>query len=155
MNNKEQKTGSWSEIGILQGIAAFAICVVLAPTPSLARQMECSYDYTTHVTTLQLDDLGATNGSISYSFTHSISPTGGEEMFLFRGSDPARLRGTGQLEFIVEKLFFDPQETPSAIEFVDFDRPTLKEFQFPAAYLEQSVDTISAPLVVWSCHRTD
>jgi hypothetical protein len=80
MNNKEQKTGSWSEIGILQGIAAFAICVFLAPTPSLARQMECSYDYITHVTTLQLDNLGATNGSISYSFAHSISPTGGEEM---------------------------------------------------------------------------
>lgn len=155
MNNEEQKNGTRQEVVILQGIAVFAICVVLSATPGFARQMECSYDYITHVTTLQLDDLGAANRSISYSFEHSISPKGGEEMFLFSGRDPALLRGTGQLEFIMEKLFFDPLTTISAIEFVDFDRPTLKQLQAPATYLEQSVDTISAPLVVWSCHRTD
>lgn len=155
MNNREQKTGAMSEIGILRDFTTIAICVVLSATPSLARQMECSYDYITHVTTLQLDDLGEADGSILYSFAHSVSPTGGEEMFLFRERDPALLRGTGRLEFIMGKLFFNPLATISAIEFVDFNRPTLKQLQAPAAYLEQSVDIISAPLVVWSCHRTD
>ncbi len=155
VNNEEKNIGRGREIGILRGIAAFAICAVLSATPGLARQIECSYDYITHVTTLQLDDLDAAKSSISYSFTHSISPKGGEEMFVFSGSDPALLEGVGQLNFIAEKLFFNSQGTVSAIEFVDFDRPTLKQFQAPAAYLEQSADTISAPLVVWSCHRTD
>jgi hypothetical protein len=155
MNTEEQKFGTRSEIGILRGIAAAAICVFLAPTPGLARQMMCSYDFITHLTVLKLDDLDAAESPISYSFAHFTSPTGGEDLFPFSESDPADLRGTGRLEFIVEKLFFNPLETPSAIEFVDFDRPALKQLQFPASYLEHSVDTISAPLVVWDCYRTD
>lgn len=140
----------------MKGTATIAMLALLFATPGLARQMECSYDYITHVTTLRLDDMDATRSSIPYSFIHSVSPVGGEEMFLFNERDQAELRGTGQLVFIMEKLFlFDPLDPVSAIAFVDFERPTLKEFQFPAATLEQSADMINAPLVVWLCHRSD
>lgn len=155
MNNTVQEIGAMSKTKVLRDLAALTIFLVLSATSGLARQMECSYDYSTHVTTLKLDDLGEANASISYSFVHSISPTGGEEMFLFSESDPALLEGTGRLEFIMEKLFVDPLATISAIEFVDFDRPTLKQLQAPSTYLEQSGSIISAPLVIWSCHRTD
>lgn len=155
VNNEDQKIGKSPEIGALRSIPVVTVCLVLVATPGLARKMECSYDYITHVTTMQLDDHDATNGAISYSYAHSISPVGGEEMFLFSERDPAQLRGAGQLKFIVDKLFFDPLAMPSAIEFVDFERPALKQFQFPNAFLEQSQDTISAPLVVWHCHLTN
>jgi len=117
--------------------------------------MECTYDYITHVTTLQLEDRGEPGSPISYSLVHSVSPTGGEEMFLFSDTDPARLRNAGQFEFIMEQLYFNPLATISAIAFIDCERPTLKQLQAPAEFLEQSVDTIIAPLGVWTCRRTD
>lgn len=117
--------------------------------------MEYSYDYVTHVKTIKLDDLDVPEGTISYNFNHSISPTGGEEMYVFSERDSGEPQGAGQLKFIMENLYFNPLGTISAVEFVDFGVPTLKQLQAPAAYLEQSTDMIDAPLVVWSCHRTD
>jgi hypothetical protein len=104
--------------------------------------MECSYDYVTHVTTLILDDVDAPDGNISYSYTHSISPTGGEEMYLFSDRDPDELRGNRHLKFIMENLYFDPHDLVSAVVFVDFNVPTLKELQLPAFHIEQSEDMI-------------
>ncbi|WP_368188140.1 hypothetical protein [Aestuariibius sp. HNIBRBA575] len=136
-------------------IAVLATFAITLPMPVLSRQMECSYDFVTHATTLKLDDLNEPRGSIFYSYNHSISPTGGEEMYLFTEDNPDELQGAGQMKFIMENLYFDPTATISAIEYIDFEVPTLKQFQAPAAYFEQSADRINAPLAVWSCYRTD
>lgn len=155
MNTPDQKTFRLPNNTGLQVLSAFVFITLLVPTPAFSRKMECSYDFITHVTTLHLDDKGRPNGSISYELEHSISPIGGEEMFLFSKGEPSQLKGTGLFQYIEEKVFFDPRSAPSSILFVDFGRPTLKALQFPASVLEQSFDEISAPLVVWSCHRTD
>ena len=138
-----------------QCVAVLYVCAISVPTPISAREMECSYDYVTHVTTIKINDTDAADRTLFYSFNHSISPTGGEEMYIFSERDPVELRGTGQMKFIMENLYFDPVGAISAIEFIDFSIPTLKQLQAPAAYIKQSGDIISAPLVVWSCQRTD
>lgn len=155
MRKNEPETENWQEFGALQRTVVLSVCLSCAQTSAQAQEMECSYDYITHTTTLRLEHMGDTNGSISYSFVHSVSPSGGEEMFLFSESDPAELRGEGRLEFIMSKLHYNPEELPESIEFIDFERPAMKQFQFPSHHLEQAEEMINAPIVAWDCRRID
>ena len=134
---------------------ALAASILLFPTSGMARQMMCFYDYITHLTTYEIDDQGVEDGPIAYRYTHTVSPIGGEDMFLFKEAESSEREGAGQLEFIMERLYFDPSELVKSIVFVDFARPAFKELQFPDVLMEQSSETLTTPLVVWSCHRTD
>lgn len=127
----------------------------LMASPSHARQMDCSYDYVTHKTTIQLEELQTENTSVSYSYQHEVSPVGGEEMYIFDGGDAVNERGIGQIMFVSDKLFYWNSGYVDAIVFVDFENLIFKEMQSPAYALGRAKDLIDATLIVWTCQRND
>ena len=133
----------------------FLLIVFISAKPMSARQMECHHDFITHLTTLYFTDHGSEDGSIFYRFVHSVSPTGGEDMFIFDGRDLSALQGGGEKKHIMGHLFFDPSQLISSIDKIDFDLPAYRQLQFPESYFENSSDVIQAPLVTWSCRRMD
>lgn len=114
-----------------------------------ARILECSFDYASHLTTFTIEE-GRNSADLFVSFEHSISPTGGEEMYLFRDTEESRLTGNSNWHHIYGKLF-QAEDFPS-IQMVDFEQAQLIEVQF----LEHGmVNNRPVQYLHWDCRRLD
>lgn len=147
--------GSWLNCNAFKSFSLVVVGGVIMASPSQARQMECSRDYITHKTTIQLEELQTKNMSVNYSYRHETSPVGGKEKYIFNGEGAVNKRGTGQLTFVSDKLFFWDSGYVNAIVLVNFEKAAFKEMQYPAYTLDQAKGLISTPVVVWTCQRTD
>ena len=59
------------------------------------------------------------------------------------------------LKHISGKLFWYEDKYLTQLDFVDFEKAIHRAFQAPEAFIEQTTETLSAPLVTWDCHRID
>ncbi len=133
---------------LLTIVATFFVGVITA-TQAHAKILECSYDYVTHLTTFTIEE-GRSSTDLTISYEHSISPLGGQEMYLFKDSDEARLTGTANWHHIHGKLF-QAEDFPS-IQMVDFEQVKLIEVQF----LEYGMaNNRPVDYLHWDCRRLD
>jgi hypothetical protein len=140
---------------ILKYIGSTTVAFVLTTGSLHARQMECSYDFITHQTIMQLRDDGSLDGSLDVLLFHEVSPVGGEGLYILDSNPTQSQTLNGYYHFITDNLFYNKTDFVDAIAFVDFENPTLKELQYPANMLQNTDSEIQTPIVSWSCHRTD
>jgi hypothetical protein len=140
---------------VLKHIGSATVALLLTTCSLHARQMECSYDFITHQTIMQLRDDVSLDGSIDAVIIHEVSPVGGEDLYIL-DSDPTQSQIlNGYLRFVANNLFYLDDGLVDAIAFVDFEKATLKELQFPASKLQKADPEIQTSIVNWLCHRTD
>lgn len=127
----------------------------LAQTPVNGRQMDCTYEQITHMTTMQITENDTASRDLDVTFYNELSPIGGQEVYLFAVSPTEPSRQENYFQFLHERLYYSDDGYFDAVVLVDFERAVLKELQYPAAAIEDAKDTISSPVVIWECQRTN
>ena len=129
-------------------MATFFLCLT-AVSKGQAKILECSYDYITHLTTHTIEE-GLSSTDLTVSYEHTVSSSGGEEMYLFKDTEEAALTGSATLHHIHGKLF-QAEDFPS-IQVIDFEQAQLIEVQF----LEhQMMNNTPVEYLHWDCRRLD
>ena len=132
---------------------AALVALMLVPSAGAvhARDMLCQYDFITHRTVLRISE--DPNSDDLNEMTHrEISPIGESEMYLFEVSPTPENKSN--LEHVSGRLFW-VEGGVTELVFVDFEKAIYRAFQAPEAFIEQTTEMLSAPLVTWDCHRID
>lgn len=133
---------------LLTIITTFLMCFT-ATSSAHARAMSCSYDYISHLTTYTIAE-DRSSGDLSVSYVHSISPSGGEETYLFKDTEASALTGSENWHHVYGKLF-QVEDFPSVL-MVDFEQAKLIEVQL----LERSMmNNTPVHYLHWDCRRVD
>lgn len=120
-----------------------------------ARQMECSYDYVTHLHVVQLSEVTDAGAFLNSTSWNEISPTGGKELYLFETSPTSKQQENNSFVKLSDVLFFGDWGYVDAIYLIDFERATMKELQFPAQVLRNADENMHLFVLDWDCHRLD
>ena len=111
--------------------------------------MSCSYDYISHLTTYTIAE-GRSSEDLSVSYLHSISPSGGEETYLFQDTEASALTGSENWHHVYGKLF-QVENFPSVL-MVDFEQAKLIEVQFLESRM---INNTPVDYLPWTCRRLD
>ena len=111
--------------------------------------MSCSYDYISHLMTYTIVE-GRSSDDLSVSYVHSISPSGGEETYLFQDTEASALTGSENWYHVYGKLF-QVEDFPSVL-MVDFEQAKLIEVQFLESRM---INNTPVDYLHWTCKRLD
>lgn len=129
--------------------------VAIIPMEAAARQLECSYDYVTHLTVYKISEISASVSGLQCSYHHEVSPVGGDEMYIMDITPTPAGSCTENFTMKVDEgLYYSVGNFVSSLFFIDFDHAELEELQFPRYHFELADEEFRAPLVSWRCLQT-
>ena len=114
-------------------IACFVLLLTLKTAG--ARQMECSYDFATALIVKTLTETDGGN-TVSSRYYTTISPVGGEEMWIGKETWPTKSQIGMPYKKMWEKLYSHPDKYINEIAYIDFEKVNLHVMQAPGSYLE-------------------
>jgi hypothetical protein len=130
--------------------------MALLPMGAAARQLECSYDYVTHMTVHKITESISSASGLQCLFHHEVSPIGGKEMYIMEETPTTEGSCTDHMvNKVDENLYYWDDNFVRSLVLVDFEHVVLREFQFPKYYLERSGGEFSGTIVSWECRRID
>ncbi len=155
----------------LKMAAVFVITISVlasAGTASVARQLECSYDYVTHAEVQTISETGNEFGDLEYRFHHEFGSGGLNLWRMRRGNQlPMKSEQRGSLPYskISGDLYAQGHGTFAVIFYINFERAVLYEAynfgpalnaaeQFPLGY-KKSERLLNVPVKIWDCRRLD
>ena len=68
-----------------------SLTLSILATASYARELECRYDYVTHMAIKTISESTDGQGNLKWSFTNTMSPTGGKALWYKNNSEPPTL----------------------------------------------------------------
>jgi len=133
-----------------------AAMISLLPVGAVARQLECRYDYITHMTVHEITESISSMSGLQCIFHQEVSPIGGKEMYIMEETPTAEEICTDSfVKKVDDNLYYWIDNFARSLVFVDFEHAVLREFQFPKHYLEKGGEAFLAPIVSWECERID
>ena len=130
-----------------------------------ARELECSYDYTTHKEVRTISEIQDVSRELEYSFRHEYSKYG-KELWLFEG-EPSLEQTQGQLNYVrvSKNLYHWGRGIFKHIIYIDFEKPkfyeitsfgpALRGLEQTSRKLDGNNRMLEIPVTVWDCKRLD
>lgn len=146
-------------------ITLFALIISFFGTLMEARQLECSYDYVTHKTVLNISETSNDTGNLIYSYHHELG-SGGEDMWGFGGTPPTLETNSNEPYFKMwGNMFWGSDKYIPSIVYINFETVKFHQIQAIDAYLKvadklphgyiKSNRVLEVPVILWDCKRLD
>ena len=154
---------------LIKTFTMIGLTLSILATASYARELECRYDYVTHMAIKTISESTDGQGNLKWSYTSKMSPTGGKALWYKNNPEPPTLSDTKMdLPFskISGNLYSLGYGNFATIWFINFERvqayeafnfgPSLYAAEkFPLAYENKKQHLLEVPVNIWDCKRLD
>ena len=152
-------------LGSFKRTTLFASAISLIAGVINARELECSYDYTTHKEVRTLSETQDASEELKYTFRHEYSKFG-KELWPDK-SKPSLEQTPGQQNYIriSNNLYHWGRGIFKHIIYIDFEKPkfyeitsfgpALRGLEQNSRKLDGNNRMLEIPVTVWDCKRLD
>ena len=146
-------------------IVLLALKIGVFGTIMEARQLECSYDYVTHKTVLNISETSNDTGNLTYSYHHELG-SGGGDMWAFDSTPPTLETKSNEPYFKMwGDMFWGGDKYLLSINYINFETVKFHQIQAIDSYLKdveklphghiKSNRVLEVPVILWDCKRLD